>query len=42
MGQLGIDKLNCRRGLALPDRGIDALCVNASAHSERVLRSKDA
>ena len=39
--QDGIDKLSCRRGLALPDRGINALYVNASAHSERVLRSKD-
>ncbi len=38
----GIDKLTRRRGLALPDRGINALYVNASAHSERVSRSKDA
>ena len=39
---LGIDKLTCKRGLALPDRGLNALYVDASAHSERVLRSKDA
>ena len=36
----GIDKLTCRRGLALPDRGLNALYVGASAHSERVLRSE--
>ena len=38
----GIDKLTCRRGLVLPDRGINALYINASAHAERLLRSKDA
>ncbi|MCH8160064.1 MAG: hypothetical protein IIA08_09335, partial [Proteobacteria bacterium] len=38
----GIDKLTYRRGLALPDRGLSALYVDVSAHSERVLTSKDA
>ena len=38
----GIDKLTYRRGLALPDRGLNALYVDASAHSECVLTSKDA
>ncbi len=38
----GIDKLTYRRGLALPDRGLNALYVDAGAHSEGVLRSKDA
>ena len=33
----GIDKLTCRRGLALPDRGLDVLYSGASAHSECVL-----
>ncbi len=38
----GIDKLTCRRGLALRDRVHNAVYFDASAHSERVLRSKDA
>ena len=40
--QQGTDKLTRRRGLALLDRDIMALYVDSSAHSERVLRSKDA
>jgi hypothetical protein len=39
---MGTDKLTRRRGLALLDRDIMALYVDSSAHSERVLRSKDA
>ena len=38
----GTDKLTRRPGLALLDRDLSALYVDASAHSERVLRSKDA
>ena len=38
----GIDKLTRRRGLALPDGDCSALYVDANAHSERVLRPKDA
>ena len=38
----GTDKLTRRRGLALLDRDCSALYVDAGAHSERVLRSKDA
>ena len=40
--QLGTDKLTRRPGLALLDRDLSPLYVDASAHSERVLRSKDA
>ena len=39
---MGTDKLTRRRGLELLDGDIRALYVDASAHSERVLRSKDA
>ena len=39
---MGTDKLTRRPGLALLDRDLSALYVDASAHSERVLRSKDA
>ena len=42
LGREGIDKLTCRRGLALWDRVHNALYVDASPHSERILRSKDA
>ena len=38
----GIDKLTCRRGLALLVGDCSAIYVDTSAHSERVLRSKDA
>ena len=40
--QKGTDKLTRRPGLALLDRDLSPLYVDASAHSERVLRSKDA
>jgi hypothetical protein len=36
------DKLTRRRGLALLDGDCSALYIDASAHSERVLRLKDA
>ena len=39
MAHEGIDKLTCRRGLALPDRGLSAPHVVANAHSECVFRS---
>ncbi len=39
--QLGTDKLTRRCGLALLDGDCSALYVDASAHSKRVLRSKD-
>ncbi len=42
MRQGRIDKLTCRRGLALPNRGLNALYVDMSAHLERILTSKDA
>ena len=42
MSKDGTDKLTRRPGLALLDRDLSALYVDASAHSERVLRSKDA
>ena len=42
ISQHGTDKLTRRPGLALLDRDLSALYVDASAHSERVLRSKDA
>ena len=38
----GTDKLTSGRGLALPNRGRSALYADSSAHSERVLRPKDA
>ena len=38
----GTDKLTRRRGLALLGGDCNALNVDASAHSERVLRPKDA
>ena len=39
---MGIDKLTCRPGLALPDRDPSALYVVASAHSQCVFRSNRA
>ena len=36
----GIDKLTCRRGLALPHRRLSALYVDAGAHSECIFTSK--
>lgn len=38
----GIDKLTCGHGLALPDGEINVQYADASAHSEGVLRSKNA
>ncbi len=38
----GIDKLTCRRGLALLDGDRSVLYVDANAHLERVLSLKDA
>ncbi len=38
----GTDKLTRRRGLALLDGDCSVRYVDAGAHSERVLRSKDA
>ncbi len=38
----GIDKLTRRRGLALTDRGINALYVDARSHWALILTSKDA
>ena len=42
MPHFGIDKLTCRRGLALPDMRLNGQYVDARAHSARVLTSKDA
>ena len=42
IARTGIDKLTCRRVLALPDRGLNVLYVDARAHSACVLTSKDA
>ena len=42
MAEDGIDKLTSGRGLALPDRGLNALYVDVNAHSECVSMSKDA
>ena len=41
-GYYGIDKLTRRRGLALPDGDCSAPYVDAGAHAEGVLTSKDA
>ena len=41
-GNGGIDKLTCSRGLAVPERGVNALNVDARTHSAGVLKSKDA
>ena len=38
----GIDKLTRRRGPALLDEDLSAQYVDASAHSERILRSEEA
>jgi len=38
----GIDKLTCRHGLAIPDSGVSAQYVDASAHCERIPNSKHA
>ena len=38
----GIDKLTRRRGPALLDEALSAQYVDASAHSERILRSEEA
>jgi hypothetical protein len=38
----GIDKLTYRHGLALPDRGLNAQYIDASAHCEVIFKSKHA
>ncbi len=40
ISRVGIDKLTCRRGLALQDRGLNAQYVDASAHCGRIFKSK--
>ena len=36
----GIDKLTCRRGLALQDRGLNAQYVDAGAHCGHIFKSR--
>ena len=38
----GIDKLTCKRGLALPNRGLNAQYIDASAHRKVIFKSKRA